>query len=228
MFWSGGKDSALALYKIQQENKYEIVSLITTINKEFNRVSMHGIRIELIEKQADSIGVSLHKMFVDGGSHNEYEEKLKEVLKHYVDTRITKVVYGDIALEDLKEYRDNLLLQVGMTGIYPLWKQPTSKLIYEFLDLNFKTTICCIYTQYLAKGNVGKIIDNQFINELKNVVDPCGENGEFHTFCWSGPIFKKSIRFSLGKKIFKPVQMPNNKDKKSNEGFWFIDLIPTP
>ncbi|MBL4652604.1 MAG: ATP-binding protein, partial [Flavobacteriales bacterium] len=140
---------------------------------------------------------------------------------------ITKVVFGDIALVGLKEYRDNLLSKEGMTGVYPLWKQPTLKLIYEFLDLKFSTTICCICTEFLTKDDVSQIIDNKYIEKLNKSIDPCGENGEFHTFCWDGPIFETPIQFTLGEKIFKPLQMPSDKEIRDDEGFWFCDLIPT-
>ncbi|MBL4624018.1 MAG: diphthine--ammonia ligase [Flavobacteriales bacterium] len=225
MFWSGGKDSAFALYKILQEDKYQVVTLITTINKEFDRVSMHGVRAELIEEQASSIGIPLHKMYVDGGSYNEYEEKLTSVLQEFVKQGIYKVIYGDIFLEDLKEYRDNLLLQVGMAGVYPLWQRSTSAIIVEFLDLEFSTTTCCVYTKFLTKKEVGQLVDKQFVDGLNSSVDPCGENGEFHTFCWNGPIFKYPVPFSLGEKVFKPIQMPKETESKGVEGFWFCDLL---
>jgi uncharacterized protein (TIGR00290 family) len=232
-FWSGGKDSSICLHKVLQNNAYEVAALITTINKNFGRVSMHGVREELIEEQAKSIGIPLHKMYVNEGTNNEYENVFKEALMLYKSKGIKKVIFGDIFLEDLKLYRDKLLEEVGMEGIYPLWKLNTRELLREFIGLNFKTITCCVNDAWLDKKWAGRVINENFIAELPLNVDPCGENGEYHTFCYSGPIFKNDIAFKKGEIIYKPVIIKTIEDdpcalsaNKKTTGFWFCDLIP--
>lgn len=221
--WSGGKDSALALYKIVQENKYDIVALLTTINETFNRVSMHGVRVELLEKQAKSIGLPLIKMYVRESTNDEYERMMETLLLEQKSKGVTKIIFGDIFLEDLRVYRENNLAKVGLTAVFPLWKQNTKDLIHEFFDLGFKTIVCCVNDEHLNKEQVGVKLNQSFINKLPTNVDVCGENGEFHTFCYEGPIFNFSIKFKIGEKLYKPIEL-NTIDSKT-KGFWFCDLM---
>lgn len=227
--WSGGKDSALALYKIVLEDKYEIVSLLTTLNAVFKRVSMHGVREELLEQQAASIGLPLVKMYVTEGTNAEYEKEMEKLLLEYKAKGVTKVIFGDIFLVDLRSYRENNLSKVGLKAEFPLWKKNTTELINEFLKLNFKTITCCVNDAYLNEEKVGVEIDPEFIKSLPENVDPCGENGEYHTFCYDGPIFKKTIRFTVGEKIYKPLEIKKSDcdlESSQTKGFWFCDLIP--
>lgn len=226
--WSGGKDSALALYKVILEGKLEVVALLTTLNATFKRVSMHGVREELLEQQAASIGLPLIKMYVKEGTNAEYEKEMETLLLQYKDKGITKVIFGDIFLDDLRIYRENNLSKVGLKAEFPLWKQNTSELIKEFLFLNFKTIVCCVNDAYLNEEKVGVEINSEFIQSLPQTVDPCGENGEYHTFCYSGPIFKKPITFSVGEKIYKPLELKSIDSAISStptKGFWFCELI---
>ena len=226
--WSGGKDSAMALYKILLENKYEIVALLTTLNAQFNRVSMHGVREELLDKQAASIGLPLLKMFVSEGTNSEYEKTMEELLLKYKALGVSKVIFGDIFLEDLRSYRENNLAKVGLTAEFPLWKRDTKELIIEFLLLNFKTITCCVNDAYLGEDRVGEEITEEFIKTLPANVDPCGENGEYHSFCFDGPIFKIPIKFSVGEKIYKPLEIKTadcGLDASPTKGFWFCDLL---
>ena len=225
--WSGGKDSALALYKVLQSNKYEVVALLTTLNASFSRVSMHGVREELLEKQAESIGLPLIKMYVSEGTNSEYESEMESILLKYKVQGVTKVIFGDIFLKDLRKYRENNLLKVGLVAEFPLWMRDTKELIQEFLGLDFKTIVCCVNDSYLNENNVGVQIDEEFIKKLPKEVDPCGENGEYHSFCYSGPIFKKQINFALGEKVYKPLGKSVSEEKsESTKGFWYSDLIP--
>lgn len=227
--WSGGKDSALALYKIVLEDKYEIVSLLTTLNAVFKRVSMHGVREELLEQQAASIGLPLVKMYVTEGTNAEYEKEMEKLLLEYKAKGVTKVIFGDIFLVDMRSYRENNLSKVGLKAEFPLWKKNTTELINEFLKLNFKTITCCVNDAYLNEEKVGVEIDPEFIKSLPENVDPCGENGEYHTFCYDGPIFKKTIRFTVGEKIYKPLEIKKSDcdlESSQTKGFWFCDLIP--
>lgn len=222
--WSGGKDSALALYKILQEDKLEVVTLLTTINEKFNRISMHGVRVELLEQQAKSIGFPLIKMYVSEATNNEYEQKMEKLLVEQKSKGVTKIVFGDIFLEDLRAYRENNLAKVGLTAVFPLWKKNTKELIQEFFDWGFKTITCCVNDAYLGEDKVGVELDKNFVSNLPANVDPCGENGEFHTFCYTGPIFKTPIKFTIGEKVYKPLEIKS--DEIKTQGFWFCDLIP--
>jgi uncharacterized protein (TIGR00290 family) len=226
--WSGGKDSALALHKIIQENKYEIVALLTTVNETFKRVSMHGVREEMLEKQADSIGLPLIKMYVSEGSNSEYEKNMEALLLKYKKQGVSKVIFGDIFLEDLRSYRENNLNKVGLTAEFPLWKKDTKDLINEFFILGFKTVICCVNDAYFGKEAAGQEINAEFIRSLPENIDPCGENGEYHTFCYAGPIFKKKINFIVGEKVYKPLELKqtDSSEEIKTKGFWFAELIP--
>ena len=221
--WSGGKDSAFALHKVQKGKEFEIVALMTTLNKAFKRISMHGVREELLDEQANSIGLPLIKMWVEEASNQEYERKMEAVLLDVKTKGVTHVVFGDIFLEDLKEYRDNNLKKVGLTGHYPLWKKDTSKLIKDFLEEGYKTITCCVNDAHLGKNHVGRLIDQSFLEELPKSVDPCGENGEFHTFVFEGPIFSYPIAINIGETVYKPLEKSFS-DGSETKGFWYADL----
>lgn len=223
--WSGGKDSALALYKVLKENKYEVVALLTTLNLEYRRISMHGVREDLLDKQASAIGIPLIKMYVKEGTNEEYEKKMEQLLLKYKAQGITTVIFGDIFLEDLRSYRENNLAKVGIKAEFPLWKKDTKELINEFLLLGFKTITCCVNDVFLGKDKVGVEIDKNFIDSLPLNIDPCGENGEYHTFCFDGPLFKNKIEFTVGEKIYKPLQINTNDNSEITKGFWFVNLF---
>lgn len=228
--WSGGKDSALALHKVLQEDKYEVLALLTTLNAQFKRISMHGVREELLEQQVTSIGLPLIKMYVNEGTNSEYEKEMEVLLLQYKAKGVTKVIFGDIFLEELRSYREKNLTNIGLTAEFPLWKRDTKELINEFLALKFKTLTCCVNDGYLGKNKVGKEIDSDFIKSLPESVDPCGENGEYHTFCYDGPIFKTPIKFSVGEKIYKPLEIKSldcDLESSVTKGFWFCELLPT-
>ncbi len=233
--WSSGKDSALALYKILQSNEYEICSLLTSVNSHYNRISMHGVRAELLEEQAKSIGLPLHKMEIpEMPSMEIYEDIMKITLNKFKSEGVTHSVFGDIFLEDLRKYREEKLQQQGFKGVFPLWKIDTKELIKEFLDLGFKTIVTCVNEKNLDKSFVGRIIDEQFIKDLPSDVDVCGENGEFHTFTFDGPIFSKPIQFEKGEIVYRKYEKPKSTvsnsacdtdDSAFNYGFWYCDLI---
>jgi len=234
--WSGGKDSALALNRILRDNRYEVVSLLTTCNEHFQRVSMHGVRLELLEAQARAIGLPLEKIFVSQRSSNEeYQQKMSACLSAHQARGVTACVFGDIFLEDLKQWRDQNLAKIGLRGIYPIWKIDSRELIREFIELGFGTVICCANDAYLDEHAVGRNIDDAFIRSLPANVDPCGENGEFHSFAFAGPIFKEPIKFTVGEKVYRPVEVthPGNTtgsyvcaSPRQTRGFWFCDLLP--
>ena len=224
--WSGGKDSAYCLNKVLSENLFDIKYLLTSINYNFKRISMHGVREELLNAQAESIGIPLLKVWVKEGTNAEYEKQMENILLKAKADGIEYVIFGDIFLEDLRIYRENNLAKIGMKGIFPLWKMDTTYLINDFLLKKFKTITCCVNDSYLNEDWVGRKINKSFIEQLPVIVDPCGENGEYHTFCYDGPLFKKKILFSVGEKLYKPLEIKTTDDSvcTSNTVFWFIDL----
>ena len=226
--WSSGKDSALALYKTLQEQQFEVTSLLTSINKEFQRISMHGVHVSLLEKQAESLGFPLIKMEIPKEpSMEEYSEIMSKTMNDIKSQGVSHSIFGDIFLEDLRKYREDQLQSIGMKAVFPLWKQNTADLINEFLSLGFKTIVTCVNETYLDKSFAGRIIDQDFIKDLPENVDPCGENGEFHTFTFDGPIFKKPIQFEIGETVKKTYPKPKS-DENENDGeyvFWFCDLV---
>ncbi|WP_312400082.1 diphthine--ammonia ligase [Chryseobacterium sp.] len=226
--WSSGKDSALALYKTLKQDQFEITSLLTSINKEFQRISMHGVHVSLLEKQAESLGFPLIKMEIPKEpSMEEYSEIMSKTMNEIQSQGVTHSIFGDIFLEDLREYREDQLQSIGMEGVFPLWKIDTGELIHEFLDLGFKTIVTCVNETYLDKSFAGRIIDKDFIKDLPKNVDPCGENGEFHTFTFDGPIFKNKIDFEVGETVKKTYPKPKSDDNEKDGEyiFWFCELI---
>ena len=234
--WSSGKDSALALYKILQNPAYKLDLLVTTINKDFDRVSMHGLRNDLLIKQAKSLGINLKTIeFPANVTMDSYAEIMKKAMDSLIGDGYSCTIFGDIFLEDLKAYRDAKLKEVNITGIYPLWKRDTKEILQEFLDLGFKAITVCVNARLLGKEFVGREIDEQFIKDLPKNVDVCGENGEFHTFVFDGPIFKNPIEFVIGEKVIRSYTLHDNKDDNYNQtikeklnydnSFWYCDLI---
>jgi uncharacterized protein (TIGR00290 family) len=229
--WSGGKDSALALYHCLRNPELDIRYLVTTVNDAVDRISMHGVRTELLIAQAESIGIPLYQIRLpEMPDMTTYDNTMRSHLEHFRQEGITHSIFGDIFLEDLKQYRDQRLAEVGMTGIYPLWKRDTHELINEFLSLGFGTVIACV--QERLERIVGKEINPELILSLPADVDVCGENGEFHTFAFKGPIFSKEIKYKTGEKVFKEYKAPENAadscvtdTTKKSSGFWYCDLI---
>jgi uncharacterized protein (TIGR00290 family) len=212
--WSGGKDSALALHGLINAADTKVEALLTTLTRDFDRISMHGVRRELLEAQAASLGLPLWTSFISKGAANaEYEASMAEAFARCRSQGIDTIAFGDLFLEDIRAYRDRLLAEHGMRAIYPVWRRDTDRLIGEFLDLGFKTVVVCVDPRQLDPSFAGRVVDAQFLADLPSSVDPCGENGEFHTFVFDGPIFAEPVRFSIGEKVCR-------------DGFWFCDLVP--
>jgi len=232
--WSTGKDSALALYKVLQEKEYSVTQLVTSVNKDYERVSMHGLREELLDAQIDTLQIPLQKIYFPAEvSMSDYDETMRKVTNSLVNEGFQYGIFGDIFLEDLRNYREKKLKEVGITGVFPLWKKDTKALLQEFLSLGFKAITVCVNAKLLDESFVGRILDENFINELPDNVDPCGENGEFHTFVFDGPIFSSPIEFSVGEKVLK-TYTPSKKEEDNcssddsvwDTAFWYCDLIP--
>lgn len=238
--WSGGKDSALCLHHVLASGRHEVLCLLTTVNEEYQRVSMHGVRTVLLEQQAAAIGLPLEKVFVSrGGSNAEYEERMGTALRKYRELGATAVVFGDIFLEDLRRWREDNLAKIGMSAVFPLWQRNTHELIAEFLTLGFRSMVCCVNDAWLGEESIGCEIDSGFIAGLPPEVDPCGENGEFHSFAFAGPIFKEPLRIEIGEKVYRPLEAitPSGNvasadtvcpppSQTRTKGFWFCDLLP--
>jgi uncharacterized protein (TIGR00290 family) len=231
--WSGGKDSALALYKILTENTIEVTGLHTIINADTRRVGMHGVREELIDMQAEALGLSLIKIYTETSqSHESYENAMSQFFAAAKEQDIDTVVYGDIFLQDLRTYREKLLRPFNLASVYPLWELNTTALIKEFIDLKFKTVLCVVNQDCYERGLLGKTIDPGFIEQLPTGTDPCGERGEFHTLVFDGPIFRKQIYLESGIIVPKAYEFnilaPDGKTEVQKSTFWFQDFLPVP
>jgi uncharacterized protein (TIGR00290 family) len=217
------------LNKVMQDGVYDVKYLLSTINGTLKRLSMHGIKEELIEAQAQSIGLTLLKVYVYEANNAEYEKQIGEVLQKASNEGINTVIFGDIFLEDLRKYREDKMQAVGMQCTFPLWKIDTSFLVNDFITKGFKTITCCINDGYLDSKWCGITIDSNFVNNLPNTVDACGENGEFHSYCYDGPIYKKAIKIKIGENIYKPLAYdvknhPTAIKDVGTKGFWFADI----
>ena len=232
--WSSGKDAALALYYLLQDSNYHVEHLLTSVNSFHNRVSMHGLRRELLEQQIRSIGITGSTIELpEEPSMEEYETIMKTAVTDLHKKGFNYAAFGDIFLEDLRKYREEQLNKLNIRAVFPIWKRDTKELLREFLRLGFKAIVVCINAQLLEPSFAGRMIDENFIADLPKGVDACGENGEFHTFCFDGPIFERPVSFVLGEKIYREYKAPgdnsnadNNLAEKNNMGFWFCDLLP--
>lgn len=191
---------------------------------------MHGVRRELLHEQARQIGIPVHEILLpDAPDMASYENALLNGLQPLLDEGIRHCVFGDIFLEDLRRYREEKLAEIGVTGIFPLWKRDTKELAETFIDLGFKTMVVCTQADKLDASFVGRVFDRDFLNDLPEGVDPCGENGEFHTFAFDGPIFREPVKFTVGEKVFRTYGKTDDDDTCGSAvmsmGFHYIDLI---
>jgi uncharacterized protein (TIGR00290 family) len=211
--WSGGKDSALALWEAVRSKQYGVAALLTTVTRDYDRISMHGVRKELLEKQTASIGLPLEIVWIGKNSSNDdYEWQMQEILLKYKARRISTVAFGDLFLEDVRKYREEQLSKVKMKAIFPLWGKDTMDLARSFIRAGFKAVITCVDTKTLDASFAGRDFNEGLLADLPTGVDPCGENGEFHSFVYDGPLFKKPVLFSRGEKVIR------------DERFYFCDL----
>jgi uncharacterized protein (TIGR00290 family) len=212
--WSGGKDSAMALHLLRQQEDVRVVALLTTVTEGYDRISMHGVRRELLEQQAASIGLPLHEVFIPPECVNPiYEARMEEALRVQYGQGVRKVAFGDIFLEDLRAYREKNLARVGMSALFPLWKRDTRELIRFFHEQRFRAFAACIDRKVLDSSFAGRELDESFFRDLPPGADPCGENGEFHTFVFGGPIFHMPIGVRTGEIV-------------QRDSFVFCDLLP--
>jgi len=224
LFWSAGKDSAMALHRLKQDPEFEIMGLLTTLNSDFKRISMHGIAENILERQVKQLGFPLTKMWVsDHPDNNSYEEAFLSTCSHLVEIGVEFLVFGDIFLEDIREYRENLASKAGLSTFFPLWKNSASDLEKEFSDGGFEAITCCVQSDKLGKDWIGIQLNSDFFSRLPQGIDPFGENGEFHTFCYNGPIFKNSVIYETGEVVFKPLQI-NHTNGAVDAGYFYQDI----
>lgn len=200
--WSGGKDSALALAETLEAGKAEIAGLLTTISLPYDRVTMHGVRRSLVQRQAEEIGLPIHIVLLPPNPSNEvYDDLMGETLLRLKSQGIEGVVFGDIWLEDVRSYREIRLSEVGMAAFFPLWGKPPEQIVSEFLAHNYSAVVTCVNTEVLPRDFCGRILDRSFFASLPESVDPCGERGEFHSFVTSAPFFSRTIRVRIGRRV---------------------------
>ena len=191
------------------------MGLLTILTEDYDRVSMHGVRRSLLQRQAESLHLPLQQIFISKkASNEEYETKMQAMLAKFRKAGVSSVIFGDIFLEDIRKYREDNLSKIGMKAIFPIWQRNTAQLAQTFVDLGFKAIVTCIDSKVLSKTFAGRIINEHFLAEIPPNVDPCGENGEFHSFVFDGPIFKSRISYTIGQIV-------------SRDSFYFCDLVPS-
>jgi len=212
--WSGGKDSVLALHRVLAEREFKIEALITTVTEGFDRISMHGVRVELLREQARSLGFPLEISRIPQKASNvQYEEAMLRSLTPFAAKGIKDVICGDLYLADIREYREKLFARIGMRGVYPLWLEDTRFLAAEFIITGYRAALCCVDPKAVPEELSGREYDDALLAELPGGCDPCGENGEFHSFVYDGPIFAFPVKINRGECV-------------TRDGFRFADLVP--
>jgi uncharacterized protein (TIGR00290 family) len=205
--------------------------LHTVINEETRRVGLHGVHESLIQAQADAMGLKLVKLYLPSSEdHTAYEKLMLSFYSQCAAEQIDAVVFGDIFLEDLKNYREKMLQVSGVKGIFPLWRMKSKQVTEGFLDAGFKTVLCSANAKYFQPQDLGVTLTREFVNTFSEDVDPAGENGEFHSFVYDGPVFKKPVAFIPGDTVKKSysykIRSEDGKVEEKQSDFWFKDLLP--
>jgi uncharacterized protein (TIGR00290 family) len=212
--WSSGKDSAWALHELRQSGEHEVVGLLTTVNVTHDRVAMHAVRRELLEAQARAVGLPLHVVELPYPCPNgAYEQRMAGACMRAIVEGVEGIAFGDLFLEDIRQYRVDKLAQTGLAPIFPLWQRPTAALARQMVDGGLRAHLTSVWPEKLDASFVGRDFDHALLDELPAGVDPCGENGEFHSFVWDGPMFSAPVPVRLGERI-------------ERDGFAFADLLP--
>jgi uncharacterized protein (TIGR00290 family) len=212
MAWSGGKDSALAVHRLQQSGDWEVEALLTTVTKDYDRVSMHGVPRALLEAQAESLGLALTQVNIPADCSNEvYDERMRVAMAECRAQGIEHIAFGDIFLEDVRRYREERLAQAAMQGVFPLWGLDSGHLARDFVRLGFRAVVACVNLRVLDSSFTGREMDERFFADLPPGVDPCGENGEFHSFVYDGPNLRVPLTVEVA-------------DRVERSGFVFADL----
>ncbi len=211
--WSSGKDSAFALYEAQRSGVADVVGVLTTVNEAYGRVAMHGVRDGVLDRQIAALGLPALKVMLPNPCSNEiYQERMAQACARIKEQGVRHIVFGDLFLEDIRAYREQQLAAVGMTGIFPLWRRDTAVLARAMIDSGMVAHLVCVDPRRLGREFAGRRFDSRLLDELPKQVDPCGENGEFHTLVSAGPMFAESIDVRLGEIV-------------ERDGFVFADVI---
>ncbi|WP_245826314.1 Dph6-related ATP pyrophosphatase [Spirosoma rigui] len=225
MNWSGGKDSALALWHVLQRGHYTVDTLFTTLNAANRRVSMHGVREELLDAQAQRLHLPLTKLFLpEDTTMADYQEQMGAALEPVVSSGVTHAVFGDIFLEDLRTWRETQLARWSLTGVFPLWHVLSRQLLDEFWAAGFATIVVSVNSHYLDASYCGRVLDQAFVDSLPANVDPCGENGEFHTFVYQAPYFSAPIDVRIGETVEKQYTYKTDRGEEIKSLYYFTDL----
>jgi uncharacterized protein (TIGR00290 family) len=217
MSWSGGKDSAVALEQLLENNDYQVVALLTSVSEEFRRISHHGVREELLEQQAEAIGLPLDKIYLPsaestGCTNDVYEAIMGRAMAAYRERGIETVAFGDLFLQDLREWREANLAKGGMRGLFPIWNRDTTELAAQVIAAGYKAYLSCVEGT-VGAGFAGRLYDSALLRDLPPGIDPCGENGEFHSFVFDGPLFRKPVDVTVGQIV-------------TRDGRYYADLLP--
>lgn len=214
--WSSGKDCAFALWEAKRQGLADIVGVLTTLNETFDRVAMHGVRHSLLDKQIAALGLPAIKVLLPWPCSNGiYEVKMAEACAQMRALDVEHIVFGDLFLRDIRAYREDKLRQAGMTPIFPLWDRPTPALAHQMIDAGFEAHLACIDPRHVPRELAGRRFDASLLADLPDEVDPCGENGEFHTVVTAAPIFSQRIPVTTGETV-------------ERDGFVYTDIIPQP
>ena len=214
MCWSGGKDSAVALWRLQQDPAYGVAGLLTTLTEGYDRVSMSGVRRSLLRAQAEALGLPLHEVWIPPACVNPvYEARMGEAVERLKADGVQAVAFGDLFLEDVREYRERQMSPTGLGCVFPIWGEDTSALSHWVIESGFRATLVCVDPRAVPAELAGRAYDASLLSDLPEGADPCGERGEFHTFVWDAPNFRTPIGVQAGERV-------------EREGFWFADLAP--
>jgi len=226
--WSGGKDSALALWKAMQSGEYEIVSLLTSVNRDTRRSTMHAIPESLLHAQAESIGLPLYIVdLTPKGDMSDYADAMRKAVEFFKAQGVTHFIFGDVCLHDVRAYREKQLAPHGITVVEPLWDQTTEKVMAEFLASGLQTVIVTTMADKLGKEYIGQTLDRKLVESFPPTIDPCGENGEYHTLCHDGPLFRHPVHFELGEPFLFSHEIRMEDDTLQTFSYWFADILAT-
>jgi uncharacterized protein (TIGR00290 family) len=226
MSWSGGKDAALALYRMRHEG-LAVRFLLTTVSERYRRISMHGVRETLLRQQARQVGIPLKVLYLpENATQAAYDRLMAQQLHWFAQQGIRYGIYGDIFLADLRRYREEQLSRAGMETLFPLWGSDTRLLVKEFLDLGFRARVSCVNARQLDRSFAGRELDSAFLADLPEGVDACGENGEYHTFVHQGPLFPEAVPCRTGRVVERVYGASSSDDAAWDNRFYFCDLLP--
>ncbi len=233
--WSGGKDATLCLHQVRKNGQFRVTGLLTTASTQYGRSSQHGVRVDLIERQAQRLGLPLEIAWLpEDPSMDAYDRCMEDALTSFRRRGVETALFGDIFLEDIRAYREQRLAELGMTGRFPLWQQSTDTLARTFIEAGYRAVVVCVDAQQLGRDWVGRPYDHSFLEALPDAVDPCGEHGEFHTFVYDGPPFSAPIAVERGEVVHRTYEAsPQDEDspcpaggEDAGAGYWYCDLLP--